>query len=363
MDETDAVAVCTARPSPQSQILVHTLRYGLRPILQRAHGIRVPIAVLRAAVAGGSRLVPPDRRVRIEPLTKRSTKRPRPPDAADPLDATDLLDAVDPLGVPGPRDPAGDVPPPVAGEWVRTPDAATDGAVLYLHGGAYVFCSPRTHRVLTSQLARDTGLPVLAPKYRLAPEHPFPAALDDALSAYEWLLAQGIPPARIVVAGDSAGGHLAATLAAELCRTGRPAPAGIVLFSPWADLTCELSIEWDRECRDPYIVPALGRRFGLLYAGEHDFDDPRLALLSCTTTGLPPFLIQAGGADALRSDAEHLAAALGQIGATCELQIWPGQMHVFQALHRLVPEARAAMRETGRFVRTVIGAEPASEAA
>ncbi|HEU5155462.1 MAG TPA: alpha/beta hydrolase [Streptosporangiaceae bacterium] len=246
---------------------------------------------------------------------------------------------------------------------MRAADSTTDGAVLYLHGGAYVCCSPRTHRVLTSRLALDTGLPVLVPKYRLAPEHPFPAALDDALAAYQWLLAQGVAPERVVVAGDSAGGHLAATLAAELARTGGPAPAGVVLYSPWADLTCELSIEWDRQCRDPYIVPALGRRFGMLYAGEHDFTDPRLALLSCTTTGLPPFLIQAGGADALRSDAERLAEVLTGIGVACELQIWRGQMHVFQVLHMLVPEARAALRETGRFVRSVIGAEPASAAA
>jgi acetyl esterase/lipase len=257
----------------------------------------------------------------------------------------------------------GEPPPPFGGEWVRTADSATDGAVLYLHGGAYVFCSPRTHRPITSRLALDCGLPVLAPKYRLAPEHPFPAALDDALAAYQWLLDRGTSASRIVVAGDSAGGHLSATLVAELCRTGLPAPAGVVLFSPWADLTCELATAWDRECRDPYIVPALGRRFGRLYAGEHDFEDPRLALLSCSTEGLPPFFIQAGGADALRSDAEHLAQALIKIGVTCELQIWRGQMHVFQMLHVLVPEARAAMRETGRFIRSVIGAVQASEAA
>jgi monoterpene epsilon-lactone hydrolase len=363
LDESDAAPALSTRPSPQSQVLVHTLRFGLRPIrpiLLRAHGgmpISVPIGILRAALAGGSRFVPLDRRVRVEPLTKKRSSRSS-----------------------GSSDPSDDIPPPpIDGEWVRTVDGAggeaangtsngatngaTNGALLYLHGGAYVFCSPRTHRVLTSRLAVDTGLPVLAPKYRLAPEHPFPAALDDALAAYQWLLAQGIPAGRIVVAGDSAGGHLAATLAAELCRTGRPAPAGIVLFSPWADLTCELSLEWDRECRDPYIVPALGRRFGMLYAGEHDFEDPRLALLRCTTTGLPPFLIQAGGADALRSDAEHLADVLTEIGVSCELQIWSGQMHVFQVLHMLLPEARAAMREAGRFVRTVIGAEPASAAA
>jgi acetyl esterase/lipase len=302
---------------------VHALRLGFRPIIQRAHGVGVPIGVLRLAVDGGARLLRLDRHVRVEPET-----------AA-----------------------------PVPGEWLRSDDSVENTALLYLHGGAYVFCSPRTHRVITSRLALDSGLPVFVPKYRLAPEHPFPAAIDDAIDAYRWLLEHGIPAGRIVVAGDSAGGHLAATLAVEVCRLGLPSPAGIALFSPWADLTCELSIEWDRECRDPYIVPALGRRFGLLYAGEHDFDDPRLGLLKCNTSGLPPFLIQAGGSDALRSDAEHLAEVLIEIGVTCELQIWPGQMHVFQALHKVVPEARAAIQVTARFARTVIGAEPASAAA
>jgi acetyl esterase/lipase len=337
----------TEGPSPQSRALLSVLRLGLRPIVQRAHSVGVPVSVVRATVDGGSRLLPPDRRVRVEPVR------------AAPRDV----------------DAAGEDPPPVAGEWVRgtvpgystdstdVTDSTTDGAVLYLHGGAYVFCSPRTHRVLTSRLARDSGLPVFVPKYRLAPEHPFPAALDDALAAYRWLLARGIPAARIVVAGDSAGGHLAATLAAELCRAGLPVPAGIVLFSPWADLSCELSTEWDRECRDPYVLPALGIRFARLYAGECDFGDPRLALLRCTAKGLPPFLIQAGGADALRPDAERLAEVLTALGVHCDLQIWRGQMHVFQALHSLLPEGQAALREAARFIGTVTGAEPASEAA
>jgi monoterpene epsilon-lactone hydrolase len=315
-------ATSTGTPSPQSRVLVNALRLGLRPIVQRAPLNVVPIGVLRATVHGGSRLLLLDRRVRAESVTD-----------------------------------------PVPGEWIRAADSAADGAVLYLHGGAYVFCSPRTHRVLTSRLALETDLPVFVPRYRLAPEHPFPAALEDALEAYRWLLAQGTPASRIVVAGDSAGGHLAVTLAAELCALGLPVPAGIALFSPWADLTCELSIEWDRQCRDPYIVPALGRRFGLLYAGDHDLDDPRLAPLNCTATGLPPFLIQTGGADALRADAESLADALIKIGVSCDLQVWRGQMHVFQALHQVLPEARAAMRETARFIRTAIGAAPASEAA
>jgi acetyl esterase/lipase len=332
-------------PSPQSRVLINVLRLGLRPIVQGAHSLGLPVGVLRVAVDGGSRLLRLDPRVRVEPVQAATVPAaPRGPDASGSASGDE---------------------PPVPGEWVRAvnSDDSAAGAVLYLHGGAYVFCSPRTHRVLTSRLTLDSGLPVFVPQYRLAPEHPFPAALDDALAAYRWLLARGTPAERIVVAGDSAGGHLAATLAAELCHQGLPVPAGIVLFSPWADLTCALSTEWDRECRDPYILPALGARFARLYAGESDFDDPRLALLSCTATGLPPFLIQAGGSDALRADAERLAEVLAAMGVSCDLQVWRGQMHVFQSLHLVLPEGRAALLEAARFIGTVTGARPSSQAA
>jgi acetyl esterase/lipase len=246
---------------------------------------------------------------------------------------------------------------PVVGEWV-TPavDPTDDGAILYLHGGGYVACSPRTHRPITARLAVDCRLPVLVPCYRLAPEHPFPAALFDALDAYRFLLGRGIPGSRIVLAGDSAGGHLATSLAGEICRTDMPPPAGVVLYSPWVDLTCELSAERDRSCRDPYVSPAAARLAGQMYVGTGDFDDPRLSLLTCAWTSAPPFFVQVGGDEVLRAEAEQLVDVLSAAGASCELQVWSGQMHVFQMLNQVLPEARAAMLETARFIRTAIAA-------
>ena len=316
-------------PSRQARAIAGALRLGWRPLVDRIDGRFVALSLWRAALDTGTRLLRPDPGVRFQRITE--------------------------MRVPGAV--------PVAGEWVRPPDE-TEGAVLYMHGGGYAFCSPRTHRMITSRLAASTGLPVLVPAYRLAPEHPFPAAFDDGLAAYRWLLAQGLPPSRIVVAGDSSGGHLAAAVVGEACRRGLPSPAGVVLFSPWVDLTCELSGETDQECRDPFLSPAMARHFGRLYVGDHDdWSDPRLALLDCDGLTLPPFLIQVAEKEALRGEAERLAEALTASGNSCELQVWPGQIHAFQILSRVFPEARAALREAAGFIRAAVGPAAAGEAA
>jgi epsilon-lactone hydrolase len=325
------------RPSMQSRAISQAVRLGLRPFVNRLPGHPMSIRTARTAVDAAARLFRADPRVRVEPLI--SAK------------------------VAGNGDSAADgTAYPVTGEWltpVETQDGDGNGAILYLHGGGYVFCSPRTHRPITTCLAIDNGLPVLVPRYRLAPEHPFPAALDDAVAAYRLLLARGIPGSRIVVAGDSAGGHLAASLAAEVGRLKLPTPAGIVLHSPWVDLTCELSAERAGLCHDPYLSLTAARRAGRLYIGNSDLADPRLSLLTCEWTAVPPFLIQVGGGEILREEAERLAEVLTSAGASCELQIWAGQMHVFQMLNRVLPEARAAMQETARFIRTVMAAAKA----
>ncbi|MCW2899747.1 MAG: Alpha/beta hydrolase fold-3 domain protein [Streptosporangiaceae bacterium] len=312
------------RPSVQSRAISQALRLGVRPFVSRLPGHAMSLRTARTAADAAARLIRSDPRVRVEQLV-------------DPRVSTD----------PANR--------PVVGEWViPTTKSTTDGAILYLHGGGYVACSPRTHRPITVRLAVDSQLPVLALRYRLAPEHPFPAALLDALDAYRFLLARGIPGSRIIVAGDSAGGHLAASLAGELCRVDLPLPAGIVLYSPWVDLSCKLSSERDHGCRDPYVSLAAARVAGQLYVGKGDFDDPRLSLLTCPWTSTPPFFVQVGGGEVLRGEAEQLAEVLRLAGATCELQVWAGQMHVFQMLNQVLPEARAAMLETARFIRTTI---------
>ncbi|WP_019632301.1 alpha/beta hydrolase [Actinomadura atramentaria] len=323
------------RPTRRSRVIAGVLRLGMYPVIHHVPGHAMSLRTARTTVDAAAMLLPGDGRVRVRRIH-------------------------DPRVEDGPDRPA------VAGEWVvprEAPDGRPPGAILYLHGGGYVVCSPRTHRPITSRLAADTGLPVLVPHYRLAPEHPFPAPLEDAVAAYEWLLRRGVPASGIVLAGDSAGGHLAAALTAEIVRTGLPNPAGTVLFSPWVDLTCELSVREQLTARDPYISATAARRVARLVVGSAGFDDPRLALLAAPWTGAPPVLIQVGGAEVLRPEAEALARAIGDAGGSCEIQVWNGQMHVFQILNRLTPEASTAMRETARFVRAVTATPAPGEAA
>ncbi|MBO2451495.1 alpha/beta hydrolase [Actinomadura barringtoniae] len=323
------------KPTVRSRAISQALRIGVRPFVHYAPNLSVGIRTARSTVDAASLLMRPTQRVRIEPLIDPQVEKGR--------------------GAAAERRP-------IVGEWVTSRGDGSDGvngAILYLHGGAYIVCSPRTHRPITSRLAVDTGLPVLVPRYRLAPEHPFPAPLEDALAAYKWLMARGVPGSRIVIAGDSAGGHLAACLTGEICRTGLPGPAGTVLFSPWVDLTCELSTAEHRNVRDPYISAFAARRVARLVVGPAGFDDPRLALLTRAWTNTPPFLIQVGGSEVLRPEAEAFANALVRAGGQCELQVWNGQMHVFQILNRVLPEASSAMRETARFIRDALAAAPA----
>lgn len=323
-------------PSIRSRVVSRALSLGVRPIIDRVPGHPAGLRVARSTVDAASVLMRAGQRARVLPL-------------ADP------------------RVESGGDAPPIAGEWVvsrstETPRGA-GGAILYLHGGGYVVCSPRTHRPITSRLAVETGLPVLAPHYRMAPEHPFPAPLEDAVAAYRWLLERGVPASGIVLAGDSAGGHLAASLTGEIMRTGLPRPAGTVLFSPWVDLTCELSTREQEVARDPYISAFTARRVARLVVGRTGFDDPRLALLACPWRGAPPFLVQVGGAEVLRPEAEALADLLTGADVDCRLQVWTGQMHVFQILNRVLPESSAAMSEAARFVARVTASAPVQAAA
>ncbi|MGF0311973.1 alpha/beta hydrolase [Rhodococcus sp. IEGM1428] len=240
---------------------------------------------------------------------------------------------------------------PVRGEWVRAPGLTPEPRViLYIHGSAYVICSARTHRGLTARLSSSTGLPVFTVDYRLAPEHPFPAAADDLEAAYRWLRGQGYDAANIVLAGDSAGGHLAADLIIENDRTGTPQPGAMVLFSPLIDLDFELSARMERTRKDPMISAMAARGLVALYTDGHDANLPRLRLDLALVRELPPTLIQVGGAEMLRGDARHLHTMIDAAGGRSELEIWPDQMHVFQALPRLIPEAEHALGHAAQFI-------------
>jgi len=247
--------------------------------------------------------------------------------------------------------------PSVRGEWVRGPKARRDDAViLYIHGSAYALCSARTHRGITTRLSQTTGLPVFACDYRLAPTHRFPSAADDVRAAYEWLLAEGHAPERIVLAGDSAGGHLAVDLTLQLMQEGSAPPAVLALFSPLFDPSFELAVRRERRRRDPMISAVRAQRLLDLYFAHEDRTGPRMTFSFEGLDSFPATLVQAGAREMMAADAEELARALAACGGECALEIWPGQMHVFQALSRLVPEADAALRRAADFVVTELEA-------
>lgn len=244
---------------------------------------------------------------------------------------------------------------PLSGDWIEPaghPDS--DSVLLYLHGSGYVACSPRTHRGLVSQLCSRARVPAFVPDYRLAPRYRYPAANEDALAAYRWLESLGYTPDRIVVAGDSAGGHLAMGLCLALRELGDPPPAGVVMFSPLADPTFATAAERDGTHHDPYFTGKLGKRMLALYCRDGDPEDHRFAVLGCgeaDAAALPPMLVHAGGSEALAADAEAVCAFVRRAGGDCRMRIWPGQAHVFQILYRFVPEAREALDEAAGFVR------------
>lgn len=238
------------------------------------------------------------------------------------------------------------------GLWITGRDAdRSAGVLLYLHGGGFAFGSRRTHRHLVAALSAATGRPAFLADYRRAPEHPFPAAADDALAAYRWLLTAGHAPEEIVVMGDSAGGHLTAGLLADLSRRRLPMPAAAVLFSPFLDLTCAELDERDAARRDPFVPPARARECGRSYAGEHPTNHRRLDVLRAPKRRWPPVLIQVGDTECLLGDSERLAAGIRAAGGECELQVWPGQVHVFPAFYPVLPEGRAAIRYVGEYAR------------
>lgn len=240
----------------------------------------------------------------------------------------------------------------VSGVWYAGRRAdRVNGVVLYLHGGGFVFGSRRTHRHLAAALSITTRRPVLLVDYRRAPEHPFPAAADDALAAYRWLLRTGHAPESITVMGDSAGGHLTAGLLTDLSRRRLPMPAAAVMFSPFLDLGCAEVAERDAVRRDPFVPPQRAIECGLSYAGAYSLTHRRLNVLGANKRRWPPVLIQVGDTECLLGDSERMAESIRSAGGHCELQVWPGQVHVFPAFYPLIPEGRAAIRYVGRFVR------------
>ncbi|MDB5591118.1 MAG: putative esterase [Enterovirga sp.] len=235
----------------------------------------------------------------------------------------------------------------IPGEWAsRGEPAAT---LLYLHGGAFVVCSPQTHRTITVGFARR-GFRVFAPAYRRAPEHRFPAALDDVVASYRGLLAEGHDPGQIAVAGESAGAGLALSLLLRLRDLGLPQPAAAALFSPWIDLAHTGATMRSNAERDPMFHPDHADAVARHYLGDADPRTPLASPLYADLTGLPPLLIQAGDSELLLDDSRRLAARARAAGLDATLTIWPGVPHGWQIFGALLPEAQRSLDQAAAFL-------------
>ena len=237
---------------------------------------------------------------------------------------------------------------------VTVREARPGTEVLFLHGGAYSVGSFRNYGHFTWRLGKAARARVLALDYRMAPEHPYPAALNDALAGYCWLLDQGAKPDRILLAGDSAGGGLTLALLLKLRDEGVPLPAGAVALSPWTDLATTGASLHTKADTDPMLVASEIPHHAAMYLGGADPRDPYASPLYGDPRGLPPTLIQAGGDEVLLDDGVRMAEKMQAAGCDVELQVWPRMPHVFQLLATVMPEAQAAVAEIARFARRVL---------
>jgi epsilon-lactone hydrolase len=238
----------------------------------------------------------------------------------------------------------------VPARWSSTPGASKERVLFYLHGGAYLLGSSLGYRPLFSALARAAGARGLALDYRLAPENPFPAAVDDAVSGYRALLSQGIAPGSIAIAGDSAGGGLTVAMLVAARNAGLPMPAAAVAISPWADLECTGGSMLSKAADDPSL-----NREGLLALGSIYLNgaSPRAALASplyANLSGLPPLLIQVGSAEVLLDDATRRAARAAEADVAVQLEVWPRVPHVWHLFGFALSEGRDAIAAAGAFV-------------
>ena len=239
----------------------------------------------------------------------------------------------------------------VAAEWIAAAGARDDRGVLYLHGGGYCIGSIKTHRQLAADVSRAAGARVLLIDYRLAPEHPFPAAVDDATRAYRYLLGCGVRPERSAVAGDSAGGGLTVATLLALRDAGAALPAAGVCLSPWFDLTLSGASMESKASVDPIVQRDPLQRMATAYLGGADAKTPLASPLFADLAGLPPALIQVGSAETLLSDAVRLAERAGEADSPVTLEIWPHMIHAWMMWNARLEPGRRALMQAGEFMR------------
>ena len=240
----------------------------------------------------------------------------------------------------------------VRAEWLSTPAAARDAALLYLHGGGYVIGSLDSHRHLVAEAARAAGCWGLSLDYRLAPEHPFPAAVEDAVAGYRYLLGRGIKPGRIAIAGDSAGGGLVMAAMLAIRDAGLAQPGCGWCISPWVDMEATGETMTSKSAADPTVQKAGILDMARLYLNGADPRAPLASPIHADLTGLAPLLIQVGACETLLDDAIGLARRAGAADVRVDLQVWPEMIHVWHLFH---PELQAGLRAIeagGAFVRS-----------
>lgn len=230
-------------------------------------------------------------------------------------------------------------------------------AVLHFHGGVFIAGSPQTHLPMLSRLAKLAQVTVIAPSYRLAPEHPFPAALRDAEAVWEALIEKGYRSENIVLSGDSAGAALAFALLSRLCARGTP-PAGAFAFSPWFDLTGASPSVQANAASDPMLAGHRLPEAAQFYLQGHPADDPEASPIFADFPGCPPVLLQTAETEILSDDALRMEEKLRRAGAEVLLQLWPGVPHAWQMMDGLLPESREALRDAARFVTRVLTVPP-----
>lgn len=245
---------------------------------------------------------------------------------------------------------------PVPGEWVmRARDGGLDHAeravILYVHGGGYVAGSPEGYRSLTAQLACESAARVFCVDYRLAPEHPYPAALEDVLATYRWLLANGTAPERLVLVGDSAGAGLIVAVLCALRDAGDPLPAAAACLSPWFDLNCG-SDSLQNNADSDYLNRDIVRACATYYCNGCDATDPAISPVHADLRGLPPLLLQIGTVELFFDETVRFAQRAQEAGVAVHLETWDDMIHVWHMLYWLEPKAQQAVRHVARFVET-----------
>ena len=239
----------------------------------------------------------------------------------------------------------------VPGEWIVPPGASDDRVVFYLHGGGYAIGSIATHRAMVARISEAAGARALVIEYRLAPEHPFPAAVEDAAAGYRWLLAQGVDPARVVVAGDSAGGGLTVAVLVSLRDAGDAMPSAAVCLSPWTDLEGTGESLASKADIDPMVQREGIEIMAKMYLAGADPRTPLASPIYADLHGLPPMLIHVGTAEVLLDDAVRLADRARAAGVDVVLEPWEDMIHVWHCFAHVLPEARQAIDRVGEFIR------------